>query len=255
MLRGTVSRFLIAAAASVSLVVPAAACGGDDEPTTAAEPEATGETAAEPQQEFDPADFSSEVDHPLVPLTSVGLTVFEGSERDPDTGETIEIRIESRVLDKTDQVAGVEVAVVEVKDFEDDELVERTLDYYAQQTDGSVWYLGERVDDYEEGKIVGHEGQWLAGEGDAKPGIFMPADPQPGDTFEQERAPGIAEDESTVLEVGLQVTTPAGKFSDCIRTEDFAPLDNLTEFKIYCPGVGLVREEPEGGTIELVSYR
>lgn len=83
----------------------------------------------------------------------------------------------------------------------------------------------------------------------------MPADPQAADTFEQERAPGIAEDESTVLEVGLQVTTPAGEFSDCIKTEDFAPLDNLTEFKFYCPGVGLVREEPEGGTIELVSYR
>ncbi|MGH3035102.1 MAG: hypothetical protein ACRDON_11210 [Gaiellaceae bacterium] len=252
MLRGMVSRFLVAA---VFLVVLTTACGGDGEGETAAEPQATVEMGAEPPAAFDPADFSPEVDHPLVPLTSVRLTVFEGSERDPETGETIEIRIESRVLEKTDRVAGVEVAVVEVKDYEDDELVERTLDYYAQHADGSVWYLGERVDDYEEGEIVGHEGQWLAGEGDAKPGLFMPAEPEVGDAFEQERAPGIAEDRSTVLEVGLQVTAPAGEFSDCVKTEDFAPLDNLTEFKYYCHGVGLVREEPEGGIIELVRYR
>jgi hypothetical protein len=168
-----VSRFLIAAGRVSLLRRSGGGLRRDGETTTAAEPQATGETGTEPQEEFDPADFSSEVDHPLVPLTSVSLTVFEGTERYPDTGETIEIRIESRVLDRTDQVAGVEVAVVEVKDFEDDGLVERTLDYYAQHADGSVWYLGERVDDYEEGKIVGHEGQWLAGEGDAKPGKAM----------------------------------------------------------------------------------
>jgi hypothetical protein len=213
------------------------------------------ERSGQAKQPFDPTRFSAQVDHPLVPLSSVPLTVFEGSERDPETGETVELRIESRVLDEADRVAGVSVAVVEVKDYEDGELVERTLDYYTQREDGSVLYFGERVDDYEGGKVVGHQGQWLAGQEDAKPGIFMPAEPKVGDAFEQERAPGVAEDRSTVVAVALQVKTAAGTFSDCIKTRDFAPLDNVTEFKFYCPGVGLVREEPPGGRLDLVRYR
>src|SRR5215211_3710150 len=214
--------------------------GGNAQETTSSEPES--------------AQFSAAVDHALVPLSSVRVTLFEGSERDPESGEKIKIRIESRVLDRTEMVAGVEVAVVEVKDFENGELVERTLDFYAQHEDGSVWYFGEHVDDIEERKVVGHEGQWLAGKGNAKAGTFMPAEPQVGEEFEQERAPGVAEDRSTVVAVGLEVTTPAGTFSDCIKTRDFAPLDNVTEFKYYCPDVGLVREEPPDGRIDLVSF-
>jgi hypothetical protein len=152
-------------------------------------------------------------------------------------------------------VAGVPVAVVEVKDFENGKLVERTLDYYAAHDDGSVWYFGERVDDYEEGRVVGHSGQWLAGEGGARPALFMPAEPGVGDAFEQEGAPGIAEDRSTVLAVSLTVTTPAGTFSGCIRTRDVDPLDGVVEFKLYCAGVGLVREQAPGSRLELARYR
>ena len=235
----------VALALPLAVLALAAGCGGDGD----AEP-SRGAPAAD-----DPARFSATVDHPLVPLSSVRLTIFEGSEKDPETGEEIELRVESRVLERTERVAGVPVAVVEVKDFEDGELVERTLDYYAQHEDGSVWYFGERVDDYEGGKVVGHKGQWLAGEGDAKPGIFMPAEPKVGDAFEQERAPGVAEDESKVVAAGLEVQTPAGTFSDCIKTEDYAPLDDVTEFKFYCPDVGLVREEPPDGRLDLIEYR
>jgi hypothetical protein len=83
----------------------------------------------------------------------------------------------------------------------------------------------------------------------------MPAEPKVGDMFGQERAPGVAEDRSTILEVGLQVTTPAGTYSDCIKTKDFAPLDKVTEFKYYCRGVGLVREEFPDGRLDLVRFR
>jgi hypothetical protein len=205
---------------------------------------------------LDPADYSASVDHPLVPLSSVSATYFEGLEPDPDAGESIETRADKHVLNQTKVVAGVRVRVLEVKEYEDGELVERTLDYFAQHRDGSVWYFGEHVDDYEDGKIVGHEGQWLAGRGNAKPGLYMPAEPEVGEVFEQERAPGVAEDRSTVVALGVEVTTPAGTFTDCIKTKDFAPLDNITEFKHYCPGVGLVREEtPEtGAMLELVRY-
>ncbi len=180
--------------------------------------------------------------------------MFEGSETDADTGESVETRAVKRVLAKTAVVGGIPVAVVEVKEYEDGELVERTLDYYAQREDGSVWYVGEKVDDYEDGEIVGHDGAWQTGQGDAQPGLFMPAEPKVGETFEQERAPGVAEDRSTVVAVGLDVTTPAGSFSDCIRTKDVAPLDDITEMKHYCPDVGLVREEGPGARLELVRY-
>jgi hypothetical protein len=233
------------AAVALLPVLAGAGCGGDGGPGGQAE---TARAADRPP-------FSATVDHPLVPLSSVRLTVFEGRERDADTGKTTELRVESRVLARTDRVDGVPVAVVEVKESEDGELVELTLDYYAQDTEGNVWYFGERVDDYEDGEVVGHHGEWLAGRGRAKAGLFMPARPIVGRTFEQERAPGIAEDRSTVVAVGLDVRTSAGTFSDCVKTRDVAPLDDVTEFKLYCPGVGLVREEPPGGRLELVRYR
>jgi hypothetical protein len=192
--------------------------------------------------------YTSKVDHPLVPLTSVRNTVFRGRE-----GDT-KVRVVSRVLKRTTRVAGVRVAIVKVREFEDGELVERTADYFAQDGRGRVWYFGERVDDIENGKVVSHEGQWLAGKNGAKPGLFMPAKPRVGQVFEQERAPGVAEDRSRVVAAGLEVKTPAGTFDRCIKTRDFAPLDRTTEFKFYCAGVGLVREKPANGRVELVRY-
>jgi hypothetical protein len=218
-----------------------AACGDDDDEETG------GRTGAAPA--LDPAQFSTEVDNPLVPLASVRTTVLEGTE------EGAKVRAESRVLDRPGRVSGVPVTVVDVREFEDGELVEHTRDYYALGDDGGVRYMGEAVDDIEDGKVVGHEGEWLAGKGNAKPGLFMPAHPRVGDQFEQERAPGVAEDESEVVAVGLTVTTPAGRFDDCIKTKDFAPLDQNTEFKYYCAGVGLVREQFSEGRMDLVRYR
>ena len=74
-----------------------------------------------------------------------------------------------------------------------------------------------------------------------------------GDVFEQERAPGVAQDRSKVLTGGLTVTVPAGTFKNCIETEDFDPIGKTTMRKVYCPGVGLVREVyGEGQSIELI---
>jgi hypothetical protein len=213
-----------------------AGCGDDDRQSGDRSP-----TAIESPR-FVPARDSAKIDHPLVPLTAVRVKVLE-------TGEE---RVVSRVLERTKTIDGVRAAVVEVKDYEDGELVEHTFDYYAQAEDGGVWYMGEDVDDLKHGKVVGHGGEWLAGRRGAKPGLFMPADPKVGDVFEQERAPGVAEDRSTVLATGRTVRTPAGTFDDCIRTRDVAPLDDSVEFKQYCAGVGLVSE---GGGLELVSYR
>jgi hypothetical protein len=213
-----------------------------------------GSGSSETSPAINPADFQATIDNPFYPLSSLGPRVFEGEEADPDTGEIVKTRLESTVLPETDVVAGVEVTVLEEKNYEDGELVESTLDYFAQHKDGSVYYFGERVDDYEGGQVVGHGGQWLAGEGENQPGVFMPAQPVVGTTFEQEKAPGVAEDRTKVVATEQTVTTPAGTFTGCIKTEDFSPLDNVTEHKYYCPGDGFVREEPESGFLDLISY-
>jgi hypothetical protein len=235
------NRYVVLSAVLVMATVLLAACGG-------------GGKGGEVSATANPADFQATVDNRLYPLPASSQQVYEGEEPDPDTGNTIKTRVESRVLPKTDRVAGVEVTVVEDKEFKDGELVESTLDYFAQHRDGSVYYFGERVDEYEEGKVVSHEGQWLAGQGKNREGVFMPAQPTLGQVFEQEKAPGVAEDTSTIVDVDQSVTTPAGSFKGCVKTEDFNPLDKATEFKYFCPGVGLVREEFPDGHLDLISY-
>jgi hypothetical protein len=187
-----------------------------------------------------------------MPLTSVTSKVFEGEET--DEGETFTLRVEEAVQPEPIVVGGFEVTVIEVHEYEDDELVERTLDYYAQGPDGVVYYVGEDVDDYEDGEVTGHSGAWLAGENGILPGIFLLVDPEVGDVFEQERAPGIAEDKSTVVALDVEITVPAGTFTGCMETEDVDPLGDSIEHKFYCPGVGLVREESEAGHLDLISY-
>jgi hypothetical protein len=239
------------AAAVLVLGLVAAGCGGEgDGPRDAVRVRAT---QGEPP--LDPAQFSATVDNPLFPVSKLRFTRMSGSERDPDSGRRISIRGRMRRLPGTARVAGFPVTVVQDDEFENGRLVEHTLDYYAQDRVGNVWYFGERIDNYENGRVVGHEGQWLTGRRGARPGLFMPAHPAVGRTFEQERAPGVAEDRSTVVALGVRVTTPARVFRGCIKTRDFSPLDRATEFKFYCPGVGIAREVESPGTkFDVVSF-
>jgi hypothetical protein len=238
----------------ISPVSPIALIGSTLLAALVATPAPAAAQEASPVAAIVAADFSPVVTNPFFPLAALRSTRYEGEETDPDDGETVAIRVEETVLPETRQVAGVEVTVVEVKEYEDGEIVELTHDFYAQHRDGTVYYFGEEVDDYEDGQVVGHSGEWLAGEGENQPGVFMLPDPRVGDVFEQERAPGIAEDRSTVIAVAEAIEVPAGSFDGCIRTEDVNPLDDETEQKVYCPGVGLVREEAEGVHLDLVAF-
>jgi hypothetical protein len=204
---------------------------------------------------INPADFQTKIDNSLFPLSSLAPRVYEGEERDPDTNALIKTRVESTVLPTTDTVDGVEVTVLNEKDYQNGELVESTLDYFAQHRNGDVYYFGERVDLYESGQIVSHEGQWLAGEGKNEPGVAMPAHPKVGQKFNQENAPGIAEDQLTVLSLTESITVPAGSFTRCLKVADFNPLDDETEHKWFCPGAGMVHEEFTAGHLDLVSVQ
>jgi hypothetical protein len=193
------------------------------------------------------------ITNPYVAFASVRRSVITGHEGN-DEGKQVRTRSVAVVQDRTVLISGLRSAVVEVRDYEDGKLIEHTVDYYAQRPNGDVLYMGEDVNDIEDGKVVGHGGQWRAGRRGAKPGLFMPAHPRRGRTFRQERAPGVAEDESTIVGTGRTVTTPAGRFRACVKTRDYSPLDKAYEHKYYCRGVGLAREDVDGGRGLLASY-
>jgi hypothetical protein len=195
------------------------------------------------------AGYRDWVDHPLLPLRKVRTMLYKGRERGAG------VRVESRVRGKRVRVAGVLATAVDITERENGKLVERSTDYYAQDRTGNVWYLGERVDDIENGKVTGHDGQWIAGRKGARRGLFMPAAPKVGQSFRQSRAPGVSRDRSTVVAVDAEVTTRAGRFTGCLKTRDTDLRGgSRPERKFYCPDVGLVREQPGNGIVDLVRF-
>ncbi len=136
--------------------------------------------------------------------------------------------------------------------------MEDTFDWFAQDDDGNVWYLGEDSKEYEDGRVVSTQGSWEAGVDGALPGIVMPAVPAVGDVYRQEFYAGEAEDMMTIIEVGAAVTVEAGSFDDVVRTKDWNPLEPDTiEEKSYARGVGKIREDKTSGGdghAELVEY-
>ena len=131
-----------------------------------------------------------------------------------------------------------------------EEPIEISWNYFAQTEQGTVCYFGEIVDIYEGGVVVSHEGSWRADARGNAPGIYMPAEPKEGMRFQQELAPGIAEDTATIVATGRTTRVPAGTFRDTIRVRDVNPLDGSSGIKVYAPGVGLIVDGP----LELVRY-
>ena len=195
----------------------------------------------------DPANgpFSLTIDNPYFPLVVGQRSVFDGTEDDTT------IHLEISVLDETEVVAGVTTRVVEERQTDDGELVELARNFFVQAPDGTVCYYGEDVDEYEGGVVTGHDSQWRSGIGPNRPGIIMPAHPTVGVEYDQEFAPGVAQDHAKIIATGQSLSVPAGMFTDTIETEETTPLEpGVTEHKAYAPGVGTAVDN----TIELTSY-
>lgn len=186
--------------------------------------------------ELDPAEFTSEIDNPWLPL-GVGA---RWAYRETD-GEGGEQRVDVTVLDQTREVMGIEVRVVHDVVTEDGALVEDTYDWYAQDADGNVWYFGEDTKEFENGEVATTAGSWEAGVDGAQPGVLIPADPQVGQTYRQEHYAGEAEDAAAVLSLDERVQVPLGTYDGVLMTKDFTPLEpDILEHKFYARGVGLV---------------
>jgi hypothetical protein len=242
---GTDHRWCAAVAVLVAAAGATTACGTDRSPAVAS-PSST--AAALPQgdeqRKLDPADFTTEITNRWWPMDVGDRWVYEESD-----GKGGVLKIEVTVLDRTKTVAaGVEARVVHDIGTDDGEVVEDTLDYYAQDVDGNVWYLGEKTAEYENGEVASTEGSWEAGVNGGQAGILLPAEPQVGTGYRQEYLAGHAEDEGFVLSTGERVQVPAGKYADTLMTRDTSPIEpNLVELKFYAPGVGPVMEVPISG--------
>ena len=201
---------------------------------------------------LEPADFVEEIDNPYMPLVPGSRWIYEGdSDGRPE-------RIEVVVTDQRRAIDGIVATVVRDSVYIDDELVEDTYDWFAQDRHGNVWYLGEDSNDYEDGVNVSREGSWEHGTDGAQGGIVMLAEPTDGEAYRQEFLPGEAEDLGEVLRTGESVSTPVGDHEDVVVTEDWNPLEpEVIENKWYAPGIGKVREEHVRGgtgTVELVAF-
>jgi hypothetical protein len=186
---------------------------------------------------FVTSNFVATITNPYLPLTVGTIRRYRGQTE--DGLETVEVE----VLDSTRVVAGVTARVVRDRVYLDGELIEDTFDWFAQDSEGNVWYLGEEVKDYANGQLIGTPGSWEAGVDGAEAGIVMPAIPQVGQAFRQEYYAGEAEDRAEILAINEAASVPFGNYTACIRTADTTPLEpDVLEYKVYCPGVGPVFE-------------
>jgi len=207
--------------------------------------EAIGENRYDPQ--LDPANFVNPLDitwasaNPFMPLVPGLVKIFESGD------ETITVTVTKR----TREIMGITAIVVSDIVEEDGELIEVTDDWFAQDMDGNVWYMGEYVLNYEDGVITDLDGSFEAGKDYARAGILVRAVQQVGDIYRQEWFLDEAEDMAEVVDLYASESAPAASCDgDCLQTREWSPLEpDVSEYKFYVPGIGVIVayevEEPE----------
>ncbi|MEP6663084.1 MAG: hypothetical protein ABJC04_05400 [Verrucomicrobiota bacterium] len=155
------------------------------------------------------------------------------------------------VLNETKTVDGVETRVVEEHESRDGKVIEISRNYFAIGGNTQhVYYFGEDVDVYSKNGEVSHPGGWRAGVRGAKKGIMIPGHVAAGQKYYQENAPEVALDRAENISTSEKIETPAGAFKNCLKVKETTPLEAGTEYKIYAPGIGLVKE----GGLKLVKF-
>jgi hypothetical protein len=243
--RGSIAVLLAGVLSALSLP----ACGGEEESGGSSLPQ-----GSEPV-EVDPADFTTRIDNPYWPMAPGTRWVY----RETDAEGALQ-RVVVTVTGKTKRIAnGIKARVVHDVVTEGGQPVEITDDWYAQDSDGNLWYLGEKTTEYSHGKPKSTSGSFEAGVDGAQPGIIMPADPEPGVAYRQEYYAGEAEDEGEIVSTGEHAEVPAGHYKGVLMTKDTNPLEpRILEFKFYARGVGpVLAVAVSGGSDreELVSFR
>lgn len=195
---------------------------------------------------------SLDITNPYLPLALLKQDVLEGSE------DGKKVRIERTAhpdMHRTFRIGGknVEALAVEDREWEDGQLAEVAMDYFAQADDGTVCYLGEDVDEYANGKVASHEGSWAFGRDTDVPGVIIPGRPKLGNQFQSEDVSNDILEKDEVISVSENVTVPAGSYQNCVKVRE-GLADGTVEHKFYGKGVGVVRELPSVGDVVLISH-
>lgn len=198
---------------------------------------------------IDPSNFVDKIDNPYFPLVPGTVFIYEGQ-----TAQGL-VHTEFFITRKSKQILGVTTVEVHDTVTTNGELTEDTLDWFAQDRDGNVWYFGENTMELIGGRPSTLSGTFTVGVDRAKPGIIMEAHPKKGDFYRQEFDLGNAEDFADVKSLSDTVTVPAGTFTQCLRTRETTPLEpDLKEAKWYAPGIGnvLTQDLTTGEKSELI---
>jgi hypothetical protein len=224
-----------AALSAAALLALLAGCGGDENGSVA--PAGDGLPQGSEPVELDPASFTANVDNRYWPMEPGTRWTY----REVDE-EGKEVIVVVTATSETKGIAnGITARVVRDTVTENGEVIEDTFDWYAQDAEGNVWYLGEDTAEFEEGKVKTTAGSWEAGVDGALPGVIVPASPADDMTYRQEYYAGEAEDNGEVLAVGEQVEVPAGHYAEALMTKDTTALEpDVVEHKFYAPDVGPV---------------
>jgi hypothetical protein len=196
-----------------------------------------------------PSKFVDHVTNPWFPLKPGTVYRYAGVK---DGKRALDVMT---VTDRTRVISGIKATVVSDRLYLNHRLEERTTDWYAQDTSGNVWYLGEQTATLDSnGRVKSTSGSWLAGVGGAHAGIFMPGHPFVGDAGRQEFLKGQAEDQFKVLSLHARVQTPGASAKDGLLTQETTVIEpGVLDHKRYVRGIGdAVENTVKGPTERLV---
>jgi hypothetical protein len=194
-------------------------------------------------EDFNRGNFSNptKIDNEWLPLKPGMQYVYEGATI--EEGESVPHRIVFTVTDLTKVIDGIRSVVCWDQDFSDDELVEKEISFFAQDNDGTVWYMGEYPEEYEDGRFTAVPA-WIAGAKDAKAGIMMKAEPREGTPSYSQGWATYADftDRGLVDQTGQEATVPAGSYKDVlVIAESSKDETNAWQLKYYARGVGNIK--------------
>jgi hypothetical protein len=199
---------------------------------------------------LDPRDFTIKIDNPYWPMRPG--TTWKYVERGGGEKATVRVHVSHR----TKMIKGIRVRIIHDVVRVDGEIIENTFDWFAQDSRGNIWYLGEFTREYENGQVVSTEGSWKHGRDGAQAGVVVPAKPQVGCSYREEFLKGEAEDRAKILSINEKIKTPTGFHRRVLQTANTTPLQaNLLENKFYARGKGPVLEldiSPQFGRAVLV---
>jgi hypothetical protein len=235
-------QFSIIILAMLAVAVGITACGGQPSSPASSAPSST---------EVPHFTHPTEITHPFYPVSLTGQAISLGTkDRQPARAE-VTLLPDTKMITWDGQP--IETRVAQYVAYADSKLVKVAYDYLAQANDGSVYYLGEDVSNYENGQVVNHKGSWLAGKDGAPAALIMPAHPEVGQVFNPENLPGVVYETDEILSLTEKTITPAGPTEKGLLVKETL-MDGSIAYKVYAPDFGIIEERAEDEQVNLVLF-